>query len=242
MRLGCRRQPASPLELPLSIAAGAVGSLWVVDQKGGRASDPERAVNARCCPGTDSRTPPGSPQPRRASLCANRLVRLAWVPPRTTILRAPMRARDRDAPDGAGARHGVAHGFVGTGDALELAPATIGEAVAAASAAHGDRAARMLRRFADLPEGSFVWTRTRPRAYRLGRIAGPWRYDDSPAAREVGIHHVRAASWLERSFGEHEVPAGVAASFRRGGRNLQRIHDGDAERRTGELWDANRLG
>ena len=106
-----------------------------------------------------------------------------------------MRARDRDAPHGAGAEHGVDHGLVGIGDA------------------HGDKADRMLRRFAELPDGVFVWTRVADGTYRLGRIAGPWRYDDSPAARAVGIHHVRPAEWLDRPFGEHEVPPAVAATF-----------------------------
>jgi hypothetical protein len=149
-----------------------------------------------------------------------------------------MRARDRDAPEGAGAEHGVEHGLVGTGDALDPPPATLEEALAAAAATHGDRASRMLGRFAGLPAGAFVWTRT-PDRYRLGRIAGPWRYDDSPAARAVGIHHVRPATWLDRPFGEDEVPPAVAATFARGGRNLQRIGDAGAERRTAELWDAH---
>jgi hypothetical protein len=140
---------------------------------------------------------------------------------RTPIYRAPMRARDRDLPEGAGARHGLEHGLVGIGRG------------------QGEKAGRMLSRFAQLPEGTFVWTRTGPGAYRLGRIAGPLRDDDSPAAREVGIHHVRATTWLDRAFGEDEVPVAVAATFARGGRNFQRTHDEDAERRTAELWDAH---
>jgi hypothetical protein len=155
------------------------------------------------------------------------------------IYRAPMRARDRDdVPSGAGADHGLARAIVGTGDALDAPPATIDEAVAAASARHGAKAGHMLRRFADLPDGTFVWTRASDGAFRLGRIAGPWRYDDAPAARAAGIHHVRAADWLERPFGEHEAPAAVAATFARGGRNVQRIHDASAERATARLWAA----
>jgi len=135
-----------------------------------------------------------------------------------------MRARDRDAPDGAGAEHGIEHGLVGIGDS------------------RGDKAGRMLRRFAELPEGALVWTRTADGTYRLGRIAGPWRYDDSAAAREVGIHHVRPATWLDRRFGEDEVPPAVAATFARGGRNFQQTHDERAERRTAELWEEHGPG
>ena len=137
----------------------------------------------------------------------------------SAIYRAPMRARDRDdVAAGAGAEFGIEQGVVGIGES------------------HGDKGSRMLRRFADLPDGSFVWTRTSDGTYRLGRIAGPWRYDDSPAARAVGIHHVRPAKWIERPFGEDEVPGTVAATFARGGRNLQRTHDERAEQRTVELW------
>lgn len=134
------------------------------------------------------------------------------------IYRAPMRARDHGAPPGAGARFGLEHGVVGIG------PGT------------GEKAARMLRRFAELPGGTFVWTRTEDGLYHLGRIAGPCRRDNSAAARAVGIRHVRRTTWLERPFSDDEVPADVAATFARGGRNLQRTHSAHAERRTAELW------
>src|SRR5947209_8611297 len=126
----------------------------------------------------------------------------------TPIYRAPMRARDRDIDPYAGARSGVACGLVGIGAARP----------------------EQLKRFAELPEATFVWTRTGERSYRLGRIAGPCRYDDSPDARETGIHHVRDAHWLDEEIGNGEVPAAVLATFARGGRNLQRTHDEDAER------------
>jgi hypothetical protein len=154
------------------------------------------------------------------------------------IYRAPMRSRDLDAPAGAGAAHGLEHGLVGIGGALPVPAATIDEAVAAARDTHGDKTGRMLRGFADLPEGTLIWTRTNDGAYHLGQISGPWRYDGSPAARAVGIHHVRPATWLERSFPEDEVPAGVARTFARGGRNFQRTHDQEAERMSADLWRA----
>lgn len=135
------------------------------------------------------------------------------------IYRAPMRPRDRDAPPGAGAEFGLEHGVVGIGDVA------------------GAKGQRILQRFADLPDGSFVWTRVSDGTYRLGRIAGACRYDDSPAARDVGIHNVRPATWLDRPFGDDEVPTAVVDTFARGGRNFQRTHDDVAERETAELWD-----
>jgi hypothetical protein len=159
------------------------------------------------------------------------------VPAAEPIYRAPMRARDRDLPAGAGASFGLEHGLVGIGDALDAAPATIDDAIEAAGATHGPKAARMLERFADLPEGAFVWTEGPDGGYHLGRITGPWRYEDSPAARAVGIHHVRPVRWLGPAIDDREVPAGVAHTFSRGGRNFQRTHDREAERETAALWD-----
>jgi hypothetical protein len=140
------------------------------------------------------------------------------VAPASPIYRAPMRARDRDAPAFAGAEHGVDSGLVGIG------------------AGQGAKADRMLRRFAELPDGTLVWTRTGEGRYALGRIDGPLRYDDGAAARAVGIDHVRPVRWLSRSFGPDEVPVAVAETFARGGRNLQRIHSDLAERQSAALW------
>jgi len=144
--------------------------------------------------------------------------------PSECIYRAPMRARDLDVPTGAGAEYGLACGVVGIGPG------------------RGEKAERMLHRFATLPNGVFVWTRDRAGHYHLGRIAGAIREDASPAALAVGIVHVRDTTWLARSFQESEVPHAVARTFARGGRNLQRTHDGEAERMTAEIWLRERGG
>jgi hypothetical protein len=138
------------------------------------------------------------------------------------VYRAPMRARAIDVDRGAGAAFGLERGLVGIGDD------------------QGAKAERMLRRFAELPDGTFVWTWTDDR-FHLGKIDGPWRYMDDAQARAVGIHHVRPAVWLERPFGEDEAPAAVVETFARGGRNLQRIRSEAAERRTAELWNKHCL-
>ncbi|MGH2892486.1 MAG: hypothetical protein ACRDPM_04345 [Solirubrobacteraceae bacterium] len=93
----------------------------------------------------------------------------------------------------------------------------------------------MLKRFAELPVGSIVWTRTADGRYAVGHISGPWRYDDSAAARRVGIHHVRPARWGQRLLSPEEVPVDVVETFARGGRNLQQIHSDVAERQTAAL-------
>jgi hypothetical protein len=129
-----------------------------------------------------------------------------------------MRARDLGLPAGTGAEYGLAHALVGIGSG------------------RGEKAARAVHRFATLPSGVFVWTRDRRGAYHLGRITGDMREDRSPAARAVGIVYVRETTWLTRAFEEADVPSAVAKTFARGGRNFQRTHDTDAERRTSEIW------
>ncbi len=138
------------------------------------------------------------------------------------IYRAPMRARDRDLPAGAGADYGLAAGVVGIGPGV------------------GEKAARMLHRFATVPAGSFVLTRASSGSYHLGQISGDLREDRSPAAIAVGIVHVRDTTWLSRAFQETEVPRAVAATFARGGRNFQRTHDVEAEQMTTEIWRYDR--
>lgn len=155
------------------------------------------------------------------------------------VHRAPMRARDRDdVPAGAGAEFGLEQGVVGIGDVLRgggAGPSSLAAAVALAEAEHGAKAGRMLERFAALPDGTLVWTRDAGGGFWLGRIAGPWRYDGSADALSVGIVHVRPAEWVDRRMGPHDVPAAVRATFGRGGRNLQRIRDAEAERLSAAL-------
>jgi hypothetical protein len=134
------------------------------------------------------------------------------------IYRASMRARGLDVPAGAGAEYGLRTGVVGIGPG------------------RGEKAARLLHRFATVPAGVFVWTRDRAGNYHLGRIAGAVREDHSPAAREVGIVHVRDTTWPSRAFSVQDVPPAVARTFARGGRNFQRTHDDEAERMSAETW------
>jgi hypothetical protein len=154
------------------------------------------------------------------------------------VYRAPMRARDRDLSFGAGATYGVEHGLVGIGGALPSPPATIDEATRDATEVHGAKAGRMVYAFAQVVDGAFVWTRVSDGSYRLGSVAGPWRYDDSPEARDVGIHHVRDVTWLERRFVEKDVPAAIPDTFARGGRNFQRVHDEETEEWTARAWES----
>jgi hypothetical protein len=144
-----------------------------------------------------------------------------------------MRARTLELPAGEGADEALNGATVGIGEPLPREPRTLDEAVAGLSEKHGAKAGRLLRAFASVPEGTFVWTRSGDGWFHLGRVAGPWRYEESA----TGIAHTRPADWLERPFGPDDVPAAVAATFARGGRNFQRIHSERAEQRTRSLWE-----
>lgn len=103
------------------------------------------------------------------------------------------------------------------------------------------RLARRVARFADIDDGSFVWTRDADGYYWLGRIEGPYYCDDDPTATAVDLVHVRPCRWLSEPVLESDAPAAVIATFRRGGRNFQQTHDSAVGAQTARLWE-ERLG
>jgi hypothetical protein len=147
-----------------------------------------------------------------------------------------MRARSRDEDRYVGARLAVRDGFVGIGEPLGSSPASLSEALSQTTHEHGERSARLLRRFAQLPDEILVWTQTGVEEFRLGMISGPWRYDDSERAVKTGIHQIRPAHWLGAGFDLGRTPSRVVYAFSRGGRNLQRINDAEAVAETVRLW------
>jgi hypothetical protein len=154
----------------------------------------------------------------------------------TEVFRAPMRARSRDGDRFVGARTAVSDGLVGIGEPLNCFPNSLSEALSLTADEHGERSARLLRRFAQLPDEVLVWTQTDAEQFRLGMIEGPWRYDDSPRAVESGISQVRPARWLGTRFDRYRTPSRVVFAFSRGGKNLQRIDDATALAETVRLW------
>jgi hypothetical protein len=137
--------------------------------------------------------------------------------------RAPMRSRRDDVDPALAVVRALERGLVGMGGRLATTPATLAEALADLSEEYDERVARRVERFAAVPEDSVVWTRDPDGLFWCGRIVGPWRYDDEPAALAADLVHVRKTRWDDDGLPEHLVPAAVVASFGRGGRNLQRI-------------------
>ncbi len=133
------------------------------------------------------------------------------------VYRAPMRSRRNDIDLQPTIDRALAMGLVGFGDA-----------------GADERLARRIDRFAEVPDGSFVWTRDTDGLYWLGRIGGPLRYDDDGV--RVDLVHVRPCRWLADPVLESEVPAAVLATFARGGRNFQQTHAPGVGDQTAAIW------
>lgn len=152
------------------------------------------------------------------------------------MFRAPMRSRDDDVPAGNAADRAIEHGLCGVGGRLDPPPTSFLDALIRTDIAYGERAARRLERFAGAPDDSFVWTRVGD-LFRLGRVAGEWRYDASTDAYAADLVHVRRCVWADAPIPTDAVPASVHVAFARGGRNWQRIRDAEALPLSARLWE-----
>ncbi|MFD8767363.1 GAF domain-containing protein [Microbacterium oxydans] len=146
-----------------------------------------------------------------------------------------MRSRDDRVPAGAAVERALVLGVCGLGGRLDAAPEGLTDALVAVDLRHGERTARRIERFAAAPDGALVWTRDADGLFWLGALDGPWRFDASFAADEVDLVHVRPCRWLAEPLPSVLVPAGVKTAFERGGRNWQRIRDGEAAAASVEL-------
>jgi hypothetical protein len=66
-------------------------------------------------------------------------------------------------------------------------------------------------------------------------MAGPTRRDADAAG--LDLVHVRDCDWAPEPVDAALIPAAVAQTFARGGRNFQQIHPGDVEAETAALWE-----
>jgi hypothetical protein len=145
-----------------------------------------------------------------------------------------MRSRRDDLPVGRAVERALELGLCGFGGLLDPPPADLDDALAATALTYDVRTARRLRRFAEVPDGAFVWTRELDGLYRLGRLTGPWYYDTTAPAAAVDLVQVRKCMWSPTLF--PEAPSGTTHAFGRGGRNFQRIADLEVELETERLW------
>lgn len=134
------------------------------------------------------------------------------------VYRAPMRSRRDDIDPQLAIERALTLGLCGFGDDRGSA----------------DRLDRRIERFAAAAEGALVWTRDADRLYWLGRLDGPYFYDADGV--DVDLVHVRRCRWRDAPFVESRVPAAVVATFGRGGRNFQQIHDARVGAESLRLW------
>jgi hypothetical protein len=104
--------------------------------------------------------------------------------------------------------------------------------------ANDERSLRRVERFAQVADGSFVWTRTQLGEYFLGRISGPLREDHSADAVAPNMTFVRDCEWTSEPVPEHEIPAATLRTFARGGRNFQQTHDPRVAAESASVWRA----
>jgi hypothetical protein len=151
-----------------------------------------------------------------------------------------MRSRRDDVPLETTLARARALDVCGCGGTLRPPPADLDTAVARAAEQYDLRLARRIGRFAAVGEGSFVWTRDDDHLFWLGCIQGSWRYDGDERAAAVDLVHVRPCAWANAPVLASEVPGAVLATFGRGGRNFQRIHDPRVAAQTTDIWHRSR--
>lgn len=93
---------------------------------------------------------------------------------------------------------------------------------------------RRVDRFAAVPDGSFVWTRDEDGLFWLGRVDGPYTYDAD--GEDVDLVHIRPCRWRSSPLVESRCPTAVLATYDRGGRNFQQIHDARVGADTLRVW------
>ena len=134
-----------------------------------------------------------------------------------------MRSRLDSVDPSSAVERALELGLVGIGGRLTMVPRDLEHAVELTSEEYDVLAARRLARFAAVPLASDAWTRDPNGLFHRGTVTGTWTYDASAAAYDADLVHVRRCSWDAQSLDEHRVPAAVAGTFRRGGRNFQQV-------------------
>ncbi|BBZ00824.1 hypothetical protein MCHIJ_02610 [Mycolicibacterium chitae] len=154
------------------------------------------------------------------------------------VYRAPLRSRRADIDPALAFDRAMTLGLCGFGGVLRPAPRDLASALRLAGEQYDPRTSALIERFAAVAAGALVWARDPDGLFRLGQLTGPWSYDADPAAVAADLVHVRSCDWSDRPWVEHEVPAAVLATFRRGGRNFQRIRAESAGPASERLWRA----
>ena len=102
----------------------------------------------------------------------------------------------------------------------------------------GRQAASTVRLFGEEAKlGDFVWTRDLQGRFRLGRITGRYRYENSAKAKANDTHQVRKADWAEQPLGDLEVPGAIIRAFSGTSTSFSRMWNTGARIYTAWLWE-----
>ena len=138
------------------------------------------------------------------------------------VYRVPMRSRRDDVEHGATIERALTLGLCGFGEAAD-----------------DGRSTRRVERFAEVGDGSFVWTRDTDGLYWHGRIVGPYFYDANDDAAAVDLVHVRECRWLAEPLLEQAASTSSMPIARRGVMVMRltvtKCGEGNTERAL-EMW------
>jgi hypothetical protein len=127
-----------------------------------------------------------------------------------TIWRAKMNSRrpdvDPDAHWDGARKYAREKSVVGVGwGHARRDNAPFDEVIAAIESRSGRWAVTRLAK--QVQDGDLIWTRDRGGDYWLGRVDGPWRYDDSEEARKWDLNNIRDCAWLTEPMRELPILA-----------------------------------
>jgi hypothetical protein len=168
------------------------------------------------------------------------------IAPPPTIWRTKLRSKKPDVDHKAQVAHNFDDGIVGIGWGIEALPdgAALDEVLEAVSAAIGVQpgwtkdAVHTIRRFGkDAEVGDYIWTRDLHGRFRLGRITGPYRYENTGVAKRTDTHQVRDCEWADQPLSDLEVPGAVIRGFVGTSTSFSRMWDEGARNYTAWLWE-----
>lgn len=138
--------------------------------------------------------------------------------------------------------HNFNDGLVGIGWGIEELSdgASLEDVLAAIGSQPGwtKDAVHTVRRFGKEAEiGDYIWTRDLHGRFRLGRIAGHYRYENTELAKRTDTHQVRDCEWANQPLSDLEVPGAVIRGFVGTSTSFSRMWDEGARIYTAWLWE-----
>jgi hypothetical protein len=164
------------------------------------------------------------------------------VIPVSTIWRTKLRSLKPGVDHQEQVDHNFDDGIVGIGWGIEELPdgASLDDVLAAIDAEPDwtKAAVHTVRRFGkDAEIGDYIWTRDLHGRFRLGRITGPYRYENSELAKRTDTHQVRDCDWANQPLSDLEVPGAVIRGFVGTSMSFSRMWDEGARTYTAWLWE-----